>query len=232
MLSISDLMTADDSIQPLGSRKGLLNKPTNLKLNMNELFMSNSNTYLLNEGLYSIYRQNGGKSTSNKFEQFISLLQKKFVKENNLTAYTTVESSATGINNHVEALRAINSDFTKFTYGYFRWDNYNPFKDMIEVGTYEGRVLKKSSDIASDDHGTLDLWREQTVQLMGRQYRAFNKIPVYQTSLHTRHFDRGNEGLAFNNPDRASLDTPIHGYDLSNIYDNISNYKSSSWFSM
>ena len=232
MLSKQDLLYNPQNVQPLGSRKGVLNKPTNVELDIKQVFLSAKNTNLLLTGLYDIYTQNGGKSPRSKFEELITLLQRQFVKENNLYAYNTVESQATGFNNYAEVLRTINNDFTKTVYKYFKWNLYNPFKDDIEVGPNDDRKKIKSAEIMPEDFGTLDVWREQFTQSLNRQYRNNNNIPVYEKGIHMRYYDRANEGLRDNDPDRASLETPIYGYDMSNINRDTDNYKSEGWYSM
>jgi hypothetical protein len=232
MLSKKDLLFNPHNVQPIGSRKGVLNKPTNIVIDMKEVFLSIKNTKLLLYGLFDIYQQNGGKESLEKFETFITLLQRKFVADNDLEAYYTAEWQAIGFVNYVEALKAINNDFHKLTYRYFKWNRYNPFKDDIEVGPSDDRKSIKSAEIMPEDFGTLDLWREQFTQVLNRQFRGKNRIPVHQASIHTRHFDRGNEGLRNGNPDLASLETPIHGYDMSRIKKAPDSYKSESWYSM
>jgi hypothetical protein len=230
MLSQHDLLYHPEDVQPLGTRKGVLNKPTKLKINLEDLFLSDSNTRVLQIALYNIYKQNGGKSTAGKFKKLIVLLQQKFVNENKLCDYQTAEWQATGINNYVDALRTINNDFHKMVYTYFKWNMYNPYKDDIEVGPSDARETKKSAEIMPEDFGTLEVWREQFTQCLNRQFRDNNRIPVHRVGLHARHFDRGNEGLRENNPDRASLETLVYGYDMSNIKRDICNYKDSEWF--
>lgn len=232
MLSKADLLFNPQNVQPLGSRKGVLNKPTIVPLDIKEIFLSNKNTNLLLYGLYDVYTQNGGKSSQLKFEQLLRLLQRKFVKKNDLYSYCSAEWQATGYNNYVEALKAINNDFTKDTYKYFKWNLYNPFKDDIEVGPSDDRRKIKSAEIMPEDFGTLDLWREQFSQVLNRQFRNGNRIPVHQTSIHTRNYDRGNEGLRDGNSDRASLETPIYGYDMDRVKLQIDNYKSDSWYGL
>ncbi len=230
MLSLHDLMHKPEDVQPLGSRKGVLNKPTELKIDLVELFISESNTKPLHTSLHAIYQQNGGKAGFVKFGKLIRLLQKKFVKENTLRDYQTADWQATGNQNYVDALRAINNDFHKMVYRYFKWNVYNPFHDDIEVGPNEDRTLKKSAEIMPEDFGTLDVWREQFTLVLNRQFRDNNRIPAYRTGIHARHFDRGNEGLRENDADRSSLETPIYGYDMSRIGDTVCNYKQDSWF--
>jgi hypothetical protein len=230
MLSRSDLLNNPELVQPLGSRKGVLNKPTELTIDLNDLFLSASNSARLKHNLYTIYHQNGGKSTRAKFYQLVELLQMKFAKNNKLNEYITAEADVTGFNNYVEALKTINNDFHKMVYNYLQWNVYNPFKDDIEVGPSDDRRMKKSAEIMPEDFGTLDVWREQFSQVLNRQFRNNNRIPVYRASIHARHYDRSNEGLQFNDPDRASLENPIYGYDMSRIKGAVCNYKSEDWF--
>ncbi len=230
MLSQHDLLYHPEQVQPLGSRKGVLNKPTNIQIKLPDLFLSKSNSNNLHSALYNIYQQNGGKSTFSRFGDLITLLQRKFVKENDLNGYKMAEEQATGTNNYVDALKAINQNFHKTVYKYFRWNIYNPFHDDIEVGPNEARVFKKSADIMPEDFGTLDLWREQFTNVLSGQFRDNNRIPAYRTGIQTRHYDRSNEGLRCNDPDRASLETPIYGYDMSRIKKGVCNYKDEEWY--
>jgi hypothetical protein len=232
MLSKYDLMNNPEIVQPLGSRKGVLNKPCNINLDIDRLFIAKDNVNLLVHNLYNIYQQNGGKGSKQKFRDLIPKLMNKFIHENDLSGYEAAEAQATGINNYVTVLKTINNDFMSECYKYFRWNSYNPFQDNVEVGPVESRVLKKSYELTADDHGTLDLWREQFTQVLNRNFRNNNKIPVYRTGIHTRHYDRSNEGLLFNNPDRASLETPVRGYDMSQIHKSIDRYKSEEWYGM
>jgi hypothetical protein len=120
----------------------------------------------------------------------------------------------------------------KSCYVYFNWEDFNPFQDYIEVGAHGKRSMKKMSELTPDDHLTLDLWREQSTHVSNKNFRDNNKIPVYRTSLHTRHFDKNNEGFRDRDADRSSLETPIYGYDMTEIYKGLDNYKSESWYSM
>ncbi len=230
MLSRHDLMHRPQDVQPLGSRKGVLNKPTELKIDLEELFLSESNAKLLHASLHIIYQQNGGKAGFAKFGKLVRLLQRKFARENTLRDYYTAEWQATGTNNYVDALKAINNDFHKLVYTYFKWNMYNPYHDNIEVGPNEDRTFKKSAEIMPEDFGTLEVWREQFTNVLNRQFRNNNQVPVHRVGLHARHFDRGNEGLRENDVDRASLETPIYAYDMSRIGDTVCNYKSDEWF--
>lgn len=231
-LLADDLLNHPDDIQPIGSKKGISNKPTPLSIDLYDLFTADDNRLMLTNGLHAIYQQNGGKYHISKFRELIPLMMKRFTNENDIRRYETVEAGVVGINNYVEALRAINNAFTKYVYGFFHWNMANPFHDDVLVGSYEARVLKKSYELTPEDHQTLDVWREQFVQVLNNKFRDHNRVPVFRASLHTRHFDRGNEGLQFNDPDRASLENPVRGYDMSQIHKTLGKYSSTEWYGM
>lgn len=231
-LSKEDLMLRPEQVQPLGSLKGIRNKPTTIKIDLKKLFLSEPNQDMLKNNLFTIYQQNGGKQTRSAFYKFIKQLSNRFVVDNDLNAYETVEAQATGFVNYTEALKAINNSYHKVCYKYFKWNIANPFRDDVVVGPHDHRVLKKGFDLSHEDHGTLNLWREQFTQVLNSQFRDNNRIPVYRQALHTRHYDRGNEGLRDNDSDRSSLETPVYGYDMTEIYKNLDNYSKDQWYSM
>lgn len=224
-------MLCPELVQPLGTQKAIANVPTDIPVNMNEMFLSDRNLYLLIEGLYLTYTQNGGTHEKKRFAAFIKAMAVHFVKNHNLHAYQIAEYEAVGFNDHVEALRAINLDFTKECYKYFKWNAFS-FQQRYEVGKQEKRVLKKGYEFNHTDHGTLDLWRQTVIQSYNRNFRDQNRIPPHREHAQVRHYDRGNEGLRENNPDRASLEGQIHGYDMSSIYNQLDKYKKEGWWSM
>jgi hypothetical protein len=230
MLTVQDLI--DKPIQPLGTKKSLNNKPTHLNIDVKNTFASVENINMLTCNLFKIYQQNGGMQPEQKFKQLVPILVNRFLKKTDLTAYRTAEADTVGFNDYTTILRAINNDFIKMCYNYFKWNAYNPFQNDIEVGPVENRVLKKSYEIMPEDHGTLDLWREQFIQISNNKFRDNNKIPFYRIGMFTRNYDRRNEGLIHNNPDRASLDTPIYGYDMAQLKNGLCNYKSEEWYGM
>ncbi len=226
-----DLMFNPHLVQPIGSHKGASNKPTGIKLDIYDLFLSSSNVNLLNNDLYNVYQQNGGQSTRDKFRNLVLLQQHKFIKANNLHLYTAADQAHSKVLDYVEILRSINNDFNKYVYNYFKWNVYNPFHDLVEVSNPNNktRYLKKGSELTTDEYGTLDLWRNEIIQVSNKNFRNNNKIPVHQAGLHTRNYDRDNEGLKYDN-DQSSMENHLHGYDMDKSCRNILNYKSDEWF--
>lgn len=235
MISRKQLLNNPELYQPLGSVKSMRNIATTPdfgNVNLNALFLSDSNLTNLVHSLYKIARQNGSRSSIQEFKQLVALLAKQFVRANNLSEYETVEQGSTGIVNWVEILKAINNNFMKQCYRRLKWNQFVPTREWVEVGPRENRVQKRFQEMTAADVATLDVWRVQETQRMNSHFRYGNAIPFWQTSMHTRHFERGNEGLAYDDPNRASLDTPVRGYDMTNIKATIGKWQSEDWFGM
>lgn len=232
-LTKHDLLYHPNDVQPIGSIKGVRNKPTKQVINITNKFLDPDNLYPLLSNVYVIYQQNGGKIPRQQFKQIIQQLAVKFAAENNLSEYSTADYQATQVLDYTYLLKTINHDFIQHCYKYFRWNVMNPFKQLYEVGDQDNRGFKKGYEFTHQDKQTLDLWREQFTQVLNNKYRDNNRIPVYRSSIHTRHYDTTNEGLQNQeDSDRASLETPIYGYDMSEIYKNLDKYKSEEWYSM
>ena len=233
LLTKYDLMNNPDVVQPLGSAKGAANKPTKIVFDMYGLFLANANIDVMCKNLYNVYQQNGGQSNKGKFRDLVILLQQKFLRTTNLGSYELAESNGDKTN-YVEVLRAINVDYMKFVYNYFKWNVYNPFHDLVDVddissGVSGKRCLKKGSEMRPEDYGSLDLWRSQITQVSNKNFRNNNKIPVYQAGLHTRNYDRDGGGLKYDK-DQSSLENQVHGYDMREPRRSVLNYKSDEWF--
>lgn len=167
-------------------------------------FLSSKNIIELQSHLYSRLLANDGKLTRSKFDAFIAQSAKDFAKTRNLSAYTTAQSAAVGFVDTTEVLPVINADFREVIRRYFKWPSAAP--------------------------GSL-AWKPRVVQVMDRNYRDSNNIPVQRMALHTRHYDRSNEGLA-DSMERASLEGFTRGYDMSSIYAGTSSAATKEWASM
>ncbi len=232
MITKHDLMKTPENVQPLGSVKGVLNKPTELNTDLNIRFNSRQNLGRLHKTLYAEYcRDTNAKKTEAEFAKFFLEEVKNFKSKGNLNQYVTAEYQATGYNNYHTALEQINMDFMAECRNHFPYQTFNPFKADYLVGSLEEKVLKKGFDLSHEDVQTLDVWRSNIVNSVNRHYRENNQIPVYRHSLHMRHVDRSNEGLRDNNPDRASLENFVpQRYDMGKIEQTHLNYKEESWY--
>lgn len=235
MIPRKHLLHVPDKYQPLGSVKSVRNlasEPDFGNIDINALFMSSGNMTNLIHSLYKVARQNGSRSTIHKFKRLVPLLAKQWMRSNNLELYETVDQGTTSVTNWVEIIGAINNKFMSHCYQRLQWNTFVPTREWAEVGPRENRVQKRFHEITAADVGTLDVWRRQEIQISNSHFRNNNAIPFWQTSMHTRHYDRQNEGLAHDDSNRASLDTPIYGYSMTNIESRLDKWHSSEWFGM
>jgi hypothetical protein len=233
MFTRNDLLNHPEKYQPLGSVKAIMNKACEVDftdIDLNAVFKSQSNIIYMSNKLYKVYRQNGGRSTIEKIRSLISKLAYDFSIKNNLNSYQVSEIGATGINNWVESLKTINNQFTKHCYNWFKWNNFVPTREWVEVGPINDRKQVRFNEIQAPDKQTIDVWEKQEIQLINSHFRHNNKIPFWQKTMNTRHYDRGNEGLQENDSDRSSLDTPIYGYNMKPIYSAMNKWQSEDWF--
>lgn len=228
-----DLIFHPDEYQPLGSVKSVKNLLTPISINdLRTQFLNQDNIIMLINNLYKIYCQNGGQLTMINFAPVIKKAIHEFSQITDFDNYMTVESQAFGFNNYVEALKTLNNDFIKYAYDHvLKWNRFVPTRSWAEVGPVDDRREVRFNKMLADDKTTLDLWRTQEVQRMNRHFRFNNAIPFWQRTMHNRHYDRSNEGLHANNPDRASLNTPMRpDYDMSNIHQLIDKWTQDDWF--
>lgn len=231
MLSLDDLLLNPDDVQPLTTVKGLLNRPTHEPdVDIVAVFKSDNNQLLLANSLYHLYKNHiGGKGRLNDFIILVGVKIDEFCQTTDIGSYTTIEYQATGYNNWVEVLRAVNNEFLKYVSGSFQWNVFNPYREWIEVGASGERKQKKMSEILAEDIPTIDLHATQDTQVSGKKYRENNQIPLWRQTLGIRHYDRDNDGLQYQDPGRASLEVPTRGFDMGNIHTLIDNWKADSW---
>jgi hypothetical protein len=84
---------------------------------------------------------------------------------------------------------------------------------------------KKYDEMLASDYHTLDLHKPLDIFRTNSNFRYANAVPVWQKSMNTRHYERGNDGLHTALSDRASLNTQSRGYDMSEIYKGCKSYE-------
>ena len=98
-----------------------------------------------------------------------------------------------------------------FFYFTRQYKNYYIFLIEIRVSVLNNINVK--------DYHELNYWNNNPVYTDNSKYRYNNKIPIYQKSMQTRHYDRDNEGLR----GRGSLiNDRSRKYDLTEIEEGIS----------
>jgi hypothetical protein len=123
--------------------------------------------------------------------------------------------------NWLTTLDFINKKFVRdhgFMYDRGNVSTFNVFRIKDRVADSCGNTsLKKYDEMTAEDYQTLDVWRHQETKVWDSLSRYGNRIPQWQKSMQKRSYDRSNEGYHDADPDRASLENQVHGYDMSNI---------------
>jgi len=222
---------------PLGSVKAERNveyKNRFVLVDIKEVFTSKSNVQKLIHSVWKINKQNGSTASLEKVSKDTIKLIKTFLSEHNVYEYKTAEEQATGNINWVEILKTINNDFMQYCYSsYIKWNQFVPTRITLDVGPRGNKKEKKMYELTPADIQTVDAWRNQETRIMNDMFRYQNKIPIWQTAMHTRNYDRSNEGYQVKDPDRASIETPVYNsYDMSSIHKVLDQWTSTGWFGM
>ncbi len=232
-LKYNDLLLDPQNFQPLSSVRAVKNEALGLSVDMYKLFLSESNIRQIAQSLYRISQNNSDGRPIEFFYRITPKMMNLFSKQKNLYDYQMAEASEGGNINWVETVKAINYDFMKECLNTFHWNNYNPFRDTyLTVGDSDNRKKKRACDLMADDYGTIDVYGVTDINRENKHFRYNNTIPFWQRTMNIRHYDRGNEGLRYNDPDEASRDSHIRGYDMSNINATLNNWQKSTWFGL
>lgn len=141
------------------------------------------------------------------------------------TGYNTISDKQ----NWLESFRALNEDFMLWSRRFLRENMYVPFRSRTTTGSlneFENNVREVANhNLLSEDVKEINVWRKYDINKKNSHFRYENNIPFWQRSMNIRHADRSNEGLREGNDSfRSSLDNPIYGYDMKEIY-KIKNFK-------
>ncbi len=235
MFTRKELLETPELYIPLSSIKSVRNKandPDYTRLDLKSFFMSENNKTQLARNLYSIGRKNGVNGQLEKYQKLIPLAMIEFDKRYPIQDWDTVESTSTEQQDWAEILRVVNNQFIKFCYSLLKWDQFNPFRERVEVGAHGDRRMVKMSEVTAADIPTIDVAGDVEIQRMNKHFRYNNQVPVWQRSMHNRHYDTANEGLAQRDSDRASLNNPIYAMDISNVEAVMNNWTESGWFGL
>ena len=205
-------------------------------IDIKKAFLTKSNTIKLIKTLYNIHRGDGGKTKVDVFVNVIPTLMKNFAEENDIGNYRWVSHP-----NWYEELKAINVEFVEKYRDLFRWEfnqhqpDLNPFKLYYQTGNvneYEDNVVSKRLDTyTAEDVKNADLWSEYNIYTQNNKFRNKNRPYAWQYSVQKQRrygLDKDNDGLRYTK-ENSSLEVPIRGYDMSDIYDGTGKYQKKEW---
>ena len=186
------------------------------------IFLSEKNA---NYMTYYITSYNKTKYNPNllKISKQIPNLMKQWASKQNLNDFKG------SYDNILEILAFLNKKFLvnhAYLFENTEMNNINVFKSKDEITDKLGHnEMKKYEEMTADEYRTLDVWREQQVFTYDKLNKYQNKIPTWQKSMNIRQYDKSNDGLHVTEPERASLDTQIRGYNMENIHKGLEFYQ-------
>ncbi len=213
------------SVKESNNRLTINNRNSNLAE-----FLCVENQRFLTKKIYSLHKMNNGAYKYLYFKIKIPSRVKQWIKYNDINNFNGV------IFGGINTLEFINKKFISDNYDLYTFnDNFSP----LEANVYKNKlkfaiptanetqyqiIEKKPGELLAHDYGNLDLWEKQTTEITSDHQRYRNKIPFWQRTMNNRHYDRGNQGFHHADPNRASLNVDVYGYDdemkkLANLID-------------
>jgi len=226
------------------SEKSIKNKPTLLRRVSNvKTFLSNSNKKYMIKQLYLRYRENNSYLIDTNLQDFkkgsysylksnVPPRMERWIKEkenngNEINKLYHLWDDITILDYINKMFIEENCDFyspVKEECGYLPVD-YNVYKANKTIGYFnEGDETliktKPANELLAQDFQNLDVWGYERTYNDHTVYRYNNKIPIWQTSMNIRHYDRSNQGLHSYAPEGASWNNLIYmqGGNLDELF--------------
>lgn len=201
-------------------------EPSNLQtVDLTKVFNSPANIYKNALILLNIAKKNGhnnGLPSEDDTEYFMKLAQETMVKFQKSLPLDYQLAYYEKFVDHVETFRALNNDYLKYAMSFLKWNAFVPQRQFVEVGPSDERRYVQMSRVQADEIPTIDVWEEFQIQVRNSNNRYNNRIPPYRAGIHSRYYDRDNEGLRY---ETFSRESPIYADDMSKIYAAIDKWK-------
>ena len=176
-----------------------------------QIFLSHKNMYYMAYAILSINKKNMNSLSLNEYD--LKNMMTNWASEND------IEHVDLAFNDIIENLKYINTRFLEYYKKNYIKDNRLNVYRLTDIVTGKDGIqsVKKYDEMLASDYHTLNLWNNVDIYVSNANSRYNNKIPTWQKSMNTRHYDISNDGLRHAIPERASLNNQTHGYDMSNI---------------
>jgi hypothetical protein len=222
MIPYRDLIFHPEEYKPFATVTGVRNKASEpfVSVDLNKLFMSESNTRLLYNSLMKSRIQ---LSTG------LPDLMTRFRDDHDLNQFDNVESQAVGYKQWVEVLRVINNQFLQYCHKFEVDPVGNPFRTGILVGDHDQRIQKKPSELLAQDIPTIDVWRQQEISISSKKFRDENRFHRARVAQHVRNYDYDNKGSGIHG---ESLEAAPRYYDQSEAHKLVGKWKKEEWFGL
>lgn len=182
-----------------------------------QIFLSNKNINYIILKAVSLNKKNKNPYKLKKLIQIMPNFMYVWAKDKKINNMSYIN------NDIVQTLSFLNNQFLldnsmlyNSSNGYFSINVYKT-NDTVTDRCGIPSVKKYDKMLASEFH-TLNLWNEDNKTFTHDSINRYdNKIPYWQKSMNTRHYDKSNDGFHDDIPERSSLNTQNNGYDMTNI---------------
>jgi hypothetical protein len=199
------------------SNKEKMNPPaTNYLDNLSniDIFLSKKNIHYMTYYLVSMNKANMTGVNPSDLAPLVPNMMIEWAKKNN------IGDSEYIYDNILLTLEFLNKKFI-INHAYDKNDksNINVFRGsgVVTIDSCGNEETKKYSEMTADNYKNIDVWQDRQEYTYDKRNRYGNSIPIWQRSMNIRHYDHESDGLHTSNPDRASLDNQVRGYNMDNI---------------
>jgi hypothetical protein len=196
------------------------------ELTHTDMFLSQKNILYMTYYLTAMNKQNMTGYDTNNLTSLVSKMMADWAKKENLNNFNYVYSDI------LLTLEFLNKKFI-INHGNL-YDRANTLsknvfrvKDLVTVDACGNQELKKYAEFTADDYKNMDVWRPEQIYTYNARNRYGNKFPVPNYSASSRHYEKDNDGLHMSNPDRASLNGQLRGYNMENQIKGSTSYENS-----
>jgi hypothetical protein len=185
------------------------------ELSNSDIFLSKKNIQYMTYYILSMNKKNMTKSDPYYLRLLVPKLMAEWNSDKNLNDYEYIYDDI------LLRLAFINKQFIKeYDWIYTRTNklDINVFRESktITVDAYGNEETKKYSDMNAKDYANMDVWKSNQEYTYDKRQRYNNKIPIWQRSMNIRHYEKESEGFHTLDPHRASLNTQLRGYNMTN----------------
>lgn len=200
------------------SNKDSMNIPTTIQLDElsnSDIFLSEKNIHYMTYFIISMNKKNMTKTNPQSIKIMVPKMMHDWSINENLNDYEYI------YDNILLRVAFINKRFIKEFEWIYDGSNklsMNVFRvsNTVTVDDKGNEETKKYSEMTAQDYANMDVWKSNQEYTHDKRSRYNNEIPIWQKSMNVRKYETESEGLHTLDPDRASLNTQVRGYNMNN----------------
>ncbi len=226
--------TRIDVMDPAVTKKDRRDFATNYAYTNAELFLSQDNVDYICKRIYYIHKDRNGQNEYRYFASVVPPEMAAWAKKRDINNFTELAMTEINIINYInkrfisenEQLfmnnLARDSNFIVADSGVMEFNVYkgNAIIDGYDANGHRNYQVKPYKDMLASDMEQIRVWEPTSIEMNSGHFRDHNRIQKDQISRHARNVDRDNrgQGLKTDDPEIASLNNPIRGFNMELIY--------------